>query len=156
MAARLTDRQRKKIIADYLDIGSYNAVAKKHKISKDTVRRIVQDTPDFAQKAQKKKEQNTEDILAYMETKRDMVNKIIDKYLTALLDDNKIGSATPAQLTTAMGTLIDKFTMARAVEAGKHTEEDPLTKALKEEARRMEHGDIEEAETDTRVSVHEV
>jgi hypothetical protein len=35
MAARLTDKQRKKIIADYVDLGSYNAVAKKHKVSVD-------------------------------------------------------------------------------------------------------------------------
>lgn len=29
MAARLTDKQKKKIVADYLELGSYNAVAKK-------------------------------------------------------------------------------------------------------------------------------
>ena len=29
MAARLTDRQKKKIVADYLELGSYNATAEK-------------------------------------------------------------------------------------------------------------------------------
>lgn len=28
MAARLTDKQKKKIIADYVQLGSYNAVSK--------------------------------------------------------------------------------------------------------------------------------
>lgn len=56
------------------------------------------------------KEENTADILAYMETKRDVVNKIIDRYLIALLEEERIAKATPAQLTTALGTLIDKFT----------------------------------------------
>ena len=37
MAARLTDKQKKKIIADYVQLGSYNAVAKKHKIADSTV-----------------------------------------------------------------------------------------------------------------------
>ena len=55
MAARLTDKQKKKIIADYIQIGSYNAVAKLNKVSKDTVKRIVQNCDDFAQKAQQKK-----------------------------------------------------------------------------------------------------
>lgn len=45
-----------------------------------------------------------------METKKSTVNQIIDRYLIALLDEDKIAKATPAQLTTALGTLIDKFT----------------------------------------------
>lgn len=156
MAARLTDRQRKEIIADYTEMGSYNAVAKKHGVSLNTVKKIVQENADIAEKCNQKKEQNTADILAHMDAKKDKVNQIIDKYLDALLDEEKIASATPAQLTTALGTLIDKFTMAKAVDAGKAREDDALTKALKEEARRMEHGDIAEADADHGVSVHGV
>lgn len=37
MAARLTDKQ-KKIVADYLELGSYNAVAKKNNVSNHTVK----------------------------------------------------------------------------------------------------------------------
>lgn len=41
MAARLTDRKKKekKIIADYLELQSYNATAKKNKVCPDTVKR---------------------------------------------------------------------------------------------------------------------
>lgn len=112
MAARLTDKQKKKIIADYVELGSYNAVAKKNKVSKDTVKRVVLSSEEFAQKAQQKKEQNTQDILAYMESKRNIVYEILGKALAVLNDEEKLREATPAQITTALGTLIDKWTMA--------------------------------------------
>ena len=67
MTARLTDRQKKKIIADYVQLGSYNAAAKINGVSKDTVKRVIQNCDDFVQKAQQKKEENTADILEYME-----------------------------------------------------------------------------------------
>ena len=42
MAARLTDKQKKKIVADYLELGSYLAVAKKNGVSDSSVKRVVQ------------------------------------------------------------------------------------------------------------------
>ena len=109
MAARLTDRQKKKIVADYLELGSYNATAKANGVSKDSVRRIVLDSEDFAQKAKQKKDENTADILAYMESQRETVCKIIDNGLKELQKPDKFNRATPIQITTAMGTLIDKW-----------------------------------------------
>lgn len=120
MAKHLTDRQKKKIIADYAECGNYSQVARIHKVSFDTVKRVVLRDPETAKKAEQKKEQNTADILAHMETKKNAVNQIIDRYLLALLDEEKIEKATPAQLTTALGTLIDKFTsraMGNAISA---------------------------------------
>lgn len=110
MAQRLTDKQQKQIIAEYVEVGSYRTVAKKYNIAPSTVKRICEKNSETKQNATHKKEQNTVDILTHMETKKDAVNQIIDKYLIALLDDDKIEKATPAQLTTALGTLIDKFT----------------------------------------------
>lgn len=55
MAARLTDRQKKKIVADYLETESYNATAKMNGVSKDTVKRIVLNCEGFFQKAQQKR-----------------------------------------------------------------------------------------------------
>ena len=111
MAARLTDKLKKQVIADYLDMRSYRAVGKKNNVSADTVKRVVLADKEFAQKAAQKKEQNASDIFSHMDTKKDAVNQIIDRYLVALLDEEKIQKATPVQLTTALGTLIDKFTM---------------------------------------------
>lgn len=106
----LTDKQKKRIKADYLDIGSYNAVAKIHGVSRQTVKNVVTADPDSGQMLQQKKEQNTADILAYMDTKRAVVCEILTKGLEALNGPDKLAEATPAQITTAMGTLIDKWT----------------------------------------------
>lgn len=143
MAARLTDKQKKQIIADYVEIGSYNAVAKKHGVSDNTVRNIVKQNSDISEKCEQKKEENSIDILTHMDTKRDMVNEIIDVYLARLLDPEVIAKATPSQLTTALGTLIDKFTASGATKPKNKREEDPLTKALREEAERLNNGNIE-------------
>lgn len=143
MAARLTDKQKKQIIADYVVLGSYNAVAKRHGVSDNTVRNIVKQNSDISEKCEQKKEENAIDILAHMEMKRDMVNEIIDVYLARLLDPEVIAKATPSQLTTALGTLIDKFTATGVTKPDTKREDDPLTKALKEEAERLNNGDIE-------------
>ena len=109
MAARLTDKQKKKIIADYVEIGSYNAVAKKNGVSNNTVKRLVEADEEMSQKVNDKKKENTADIINYLETKKAVVCEIIGKGLDVLNDPDKLASANPAQITTALGTLIDKF-----------------------------------------------
>lgn len=136
MPERLSDRKIKKLIAEYVECGSYNAVGKKYGVSATTVKKYVLNDKDFVSKCEIKKEQNSADILSHMSTKKDKVNEIIDKYLEALLDDAKIASATPSQLTTALGTVIDKFTTVM-ISRDAERPEDPLSKALREEAERM-------------------
>lgn len=109
MAARLTDEQRKKVVADYVELRSYNAVAKRHGISDKTVKAIVEGDSEFTKKSEHKKEENTKSILDHMESKRDVVNEIIAKGLDVLNSPGKLAEATPSQITTALGTLIDKF-----------------------------------------------
>ena len=110
MAARLTDLQKKKIIADYARLESYNAAAKLNHVSDNTVKRIVLEMRDFTEKVEQKKEQNTADILEYMEKQRDKVCEIIDAGLAVLPE--KIADARSAtEITTAIGTLIDKWTI---------------------------------------------
>ena len=141
MAARLTDKQKKKIVADYLELGSYNATAKANGVSKDSVRRIVQDSEDFAQKAKQKKDENTADILAYMESQRGLVCDIIDKGLLELSKPGKFERATPIQITTALGTLIDKWSMVTGSPTDT-AQEDDLSKSLRELAEELESDDI--------------
>ncbi len=121
MAARLTDKQKKKIIADYIQVGSYNATAKANGVSPNTVKKIVYQNADIAEECNRKKEENTADVLAYMESQRGLVCEIIGKGLAALNEPNKLAEATPAQITTAVGTLIDKFVMIE--ENGKRNDE---------------------------------
>ena len=138
MAARLTDRQKKKIVADYLELGSLRAAGRENGVSGGTVKRIVEECGDIEQKVAQKKNENTADILAYMESKRGVVCEIIEKGLAALNEPEKLAEASPAQITTALGTLIDKWAPKGQPISGKdQTEDDPITKSLKEEA---EHG----------------
>lgn len=138
MAARLTDKQKKKIAADYVQIGSYNAVAKINGVSATTVKNIVKaQNVEFVGKCEQKKEENAADILAYMESQKNLVCEIIGKGLTELAKPEKLEAATMSQITTALGTLIDKWGMAKGISAGATREDDPLTKALREEAEKM-------------------
>ena len=137
MAARLTDKQKKKIVADYLELGSYRAAGRQNGVSDGTVKRIVEECGDIEQKVAQKKNENTADILAYMESKRGIVCEIIEKGLMALNSEEKLADATPAQITTALGTLIDKWAAVTGGPADK-VKEDDLSKSLREMAEGLE------------------
>lgn len=111
MAARLTDKQKKMIIADYVELGSYNAVAKRHGVSVTTVIRVCENE-ETKQKVIEKKEENTLDMLAYMDSKKEQAQGIIDLYLSALADPEKLERATVNNIATALGIIVDKFTGA--------------------------------------------
>ena len=70
MASRLTDEKKKKIIADYAETGSYRATAKKFGVSDMTVKRLCESDVELLQKVAQKKEQNTAEILDYLESKK--------------------------------------------------------------------------------------
>lgn len=109
MAARLTDKQKKKIIADYVECGSYNATAKKNRVSVNTVKKIVSENADIAQKCKQKREQNTADMLDYMESRKEQAKDVLDAYIEALKKPEKIEAAKLSEIATAMGIVIDKF-----------------------------------------------
>lgn len=140
MAARLTDKQKKKIVADYLELGSYRAAGRKNKVADGTVKRIVMECGDFEQKMAQKKAENTADILAYMESRRGVVCEIIEKGLMALNSEDKLADASPAQITTALGTLIDKWASVSGAPADT-AKEDELSKSLREMAEELESDD---------------
>lgn len=133
-AQRLTDKQKKKIIADYVQLQNYTKTAKLNDVAESTVRKIVKNNPDCANQCYIKKEQNTQDMLSYMESKKERVQDIIDVYLGALTDPKKLKGATLQQITTALGTLIDKWTVIDDRKKGDSVEgdtpADELSKAL--------------------------
>lgn len=113
MAARLTDRQKKKIVADYLETESYNATAKKNGVCGQTVRRVIEESQGVTENLKRKKEENTADILAYMDSRRKQVCDIIEVGLAVLPE--KIQTAkTASEVTTAIGTLIDKWALVKS------------------------------------------
>lgn len=110
MAKHLTDREKKKIIADYVELESYNAVAKKHNVSATTVKNTVLKNNESVKKCKQKKEQNTADILEFMDKKKDDVCSIISLYLSELQNSDKLQRASIQSIATSLGIVIDKFT----------------------------------------------
>lgn len=137
MAARLTDRQKQKIVADYLETGSYRATAKINGVADGTVKRVVLECGDIEQKISQKKEENTADILAYMESQKAGICEVLGVCLEELKKPEKYEKTTPQQIATTMAILIDKYT---AISGGPQdeTEEDELSRSLRELAKELE------------------
>ncbi len=110
MAARLTDKQKKKMIADYIQLGSYNATSKINGVAPNTVKKIVQGNADIAELCEQKREQNTAEMIAFMDSRKAEAQKVIDAYLKALADPEKLDGASLSQIATALGIVVDKFT----------------------------------------------
>lgn len=118
MAPRLTDKQKKRIIADYVNLGSYCAVGRLHGISATTVKNLVLKDAGTVEKCEQKKKQNTMDMLEFMESRKKKTQDIIDQLLEAMPD--KIDKASLVQLGTVYGILVDKST---GLDDGKNGEE---------------------------------
>jgi hypothetical protein len=140
MAARLTDRQKKKILADYVQTNNYCATAKINGVSATTVKNIVLANLDIVKKCEQKKEENTADILAYMDAHKDMVCSFIGKGLEMLNDPDKLAAANLSQITTAMGTVIDKWAMIGGAPADT-AKDDALSQSLRELAEDLQGDD---------------
>lgn len=105
-----SDKDKKKIIADYVQYGNYSEVGRINHCSPTKVKNIIKEANvDVLEKFEQKNEQNTKDILEYMDSKKDKVCKMIDLYLDEFCDEKRIKQSTTAQLATAFGVVIDKF-----------------------------------------------
>lgn len=136
MAAQLTDIQKKKIVVDYLECQSVNLTAKRNGVSWATAKKVLDGAGDIKEKLEQKKEENTADILAYMESRRQAVCDIIEVGL-AVLPEKIQNARSAAEVTTALGTLIDKFT-AFGGGPGNDAKEDGLSQSLREMAEGLE------------------
>ena len=83
---KLTDKQKKKIIADYIENQNFSETARINGVDKSTVKRLVDSgyDKDIQQKTTQKKEENTKDILEYMDNIAEKQKKIIDLSLEVL------------------------------------------------------------------------
>ena len=109
--ATLTDKQRKRIIAEYVEGGtSQRKLAEKYHVSPYLIRSILSEDKNLTQKISHKKEENTQSVLAFMDSKKQTVCDLIDKLLAAMGDEDKIAATPLNQLATAMGIVIDKYT----------------------------------------------
>ena len=107
---RLTDKEGKQLVAEYIECGSYNKVGKKHGISATTVKNWVLKEKEIVEKCEQKKIENTEEVLEAMQNRRETKIKILDKIFKAI--DNKLENidmfTNIKDLATAYGIIMDK------------------------------------------------
>ena len=110
---KLTDKQKKKIIADYMENGNYRETARINSVAVDTVRRIIlknKNNQDFIKKSTEKKEENTKDILEYMDSIVKDQKEVINLSLQVLKD--KLSSpdlfTNIRDVAIVYGTIFDK------------------------------------------------
>lgn len=108
---KLTDKQKKKIIADYVDNGNYSETARLNNTTDTTVRTIIKENKNMAlKKMEQKKEENTQDMLQYLESKKEDKKRVIELCFKALEDK----LASPDMFTSirdiamVYGILVDK------------------------------------------------
>lgn len=107
---KLTDRQKKKIIADYVENGNYSETARLNGVNKSTVQRLISKNQEVQQKYQEKKDENTEDMLEYLQNKRDDKKRVVELCFRALKD--KLASpdmfTSVKDIITVYGIIADK------------------------------------------------
>ena len=107
--AKINNKKIAEVIASYAVTGSYNATAKELGISDKTVKKIILENP---KKYEEKKE-------TFIQKADRIIDKAMDK-LEKKIDKEDIA---PNQLTTVIGTLIDKSRLVK----GESTNNDSIT-----------------------------
>lgn len=108
--AKLTDKQKKKIIADYIETQNYSETARMNNVADNTVRAIVLDNKEVAEKLEQKKLENTQSTIEYMKTQHETKKRILDKILKAIETkaENIDMFTNIRDLATAYGIILDK------------------------------------------------
>lgn len=123
---KLTDKQKKKIIADYISNGNYSETARMNgNISPNTVKAIVKADEEFANKCEQKKEENTKDILDYMDSLAEDQKEIINLSMEALKQKLKKPDAFTSvkDIATVYGVIVDKAVKLKEIR-NKQSKED--------------------------------
>lgn len=108
--AKLTDLEKKKIIADYVETQNYLETARRNNVADVTVKAVVMKDKETLKKLEKKKEENTQSTIEYMNTQHETKKRILDKILAAIENkaDNLDMFTNIKDLATAYGIILDK------------------------------------------------
>lgn len=109
---KLTDKQKKKIIADYVDNNNYSETARINNVSEYTVRKLCKsdNNKEIKEKIEQKKEENTKTMLEMISKTNEKRLNVISKIVDAIDEKvDKVDQFTNIKdLSTAYGTMIDK------------------------------------------------
>lgn len=107
--AKLSDKDKKKIVIDRVNGQSLRKIAEKYHVSDTTIRRVLKGDPKTSEKVAAKKEANTMEMLAYMDAQKGKAQELLSKILEALGDPDKLARSNVRDLATAYGIIADKF-----------------------------------------------
>lgn len=109
---KLTDKQKKKIITDFVENNNYSETARMNNVSEYTVRKLCKDdsNKEIKEKIEQKKEENTKSMLEMISETNNKRLQVISKLVDAIDDKaEKIDAFTNVKdLASAYGILIDK------------------------------------------------
>ena len=107
---KLTDRQKKQMIVDRAEGMTFESIANKYGVSTTTAQRVIKGDPETAKKVQEKKDENTLDMLQYMDCQKPKIQSLLANIIEALNDPEKLKRANVRDLATAYGIIYDKIT----------------------------------------------
>lgn len=109
---KLTDKQKKKIIADFVENNNYSETARMNNVSEYTVRKLCKDNnnKEIKEKIEQKKVENTKSMLEMITETNNKRLQVISKLVNAIDDKaEKIDAFTNVKdLASAYGIMIDK------------------------------------------------
>lgn len=124
MGKRLNDLTRKHIQADYVETQNLSETARKFKVDVVTVKNIVEeDKENISNKIKAKKEENTQSVLEYMESKAQIKKDIISMSLERLKEKIQKDELNPNDLIRVYGVMIDKELGYKAVQKDNNIDE---------------------------------
>ena len=107
---KLTDRQHKEMIMCFAETGNYSQVAREYGVSVTTVKRHVDGDSETLKIVNDKKEQNTLDMIQFMEGQKPKIQELLKNIVEAMNDPVKLARTNPRDLATAYGIIYDKIT----------------------------------------------
>ena len=109
---KLTDKQKKKIIADFVENNNYSVTARMNNVSEYTAMKLCKDSnnKEIKEKIEQKKEENTKSMLEMITETNNKRLQVISKLVNAIDDKaDKVDAFTNVKdLASAYGILIDK------------------------------------------------
>ena len=125
MAKRLTDADKQKIIADYINNQNARETARMNGVSNYAVHKIIDDNEDIKQKITAKKEETTANMLDYFVSQQTMKGRILHKLLKAIEEKSEDADInTLKELATAYGIIMDKELKIIEMQRGNGSRED--------------------------------
>ena len=134
-------QDRNRIYSEYQSAKNYRTVARDNGISDSTVRRIVRE--ENLRRSPASADAGYSGIDGFLKAKQPVIIGLINKYLAALSDDERISSATMPQIASAMSTLVEKLTVDVPDDATESI--DPLSQSFIELAARLDEERLKKA-----------